>query len=458
MGLFDKLKNILFEDEEGEELPDYSKQEVKEQPVVRREKSSTPEIVESTPEESEPVVTENRFKNVKRDIELSYDDEDIFKEIARDQKRDVREEVKAPIVPEIHVEPKEEKRSVFQNFDADEFEKLNSRIANNEARSRSQENLRRDEHQTAVNGMNPARRANNNFSATTPNREIDRDPNRYKIEEPHGKKPFRPSPVISPVYGILDKNYSKDDIVDKKDGIKRERIKPIITHTQDIPSKTTEEVEDTINIDSVRNKAYGYIEEERIHEQIKVDERKKEIDSIVDDMRKNDLTMEDIPKMNKTVEDLEEINAILEETPVVNEVKEEVIEDVSKDEEIVIPSFDMNTLNNNVDNTNNIEDEIDIEINDIPEVKEHHDEEDMFDKSHILDEMEKTSTLQILDDIEKELNSIKPINRYDEDEEDNEELDEKARLDRSDTLENDLFNLIDSMYENGEEDEDNDNA
>ena len=77
--------------------------------------------------------------------------------------------------------------------------------------------------------------------------------------------------------------------------------------------------------------------------------------------------------------------------------------------------------------------------------------------------MEKTSTLQILDDIEKELNSIKPItkNREEEEEIEQEEIPEpapkteKEKLESNDTLENDLFNLIDSMYEEGEEEEDN---
>ena len=62
--------------------------------------------------------------------------------------------------------------------------------------------------------------------------------------------------------------------------------------------------------------------------------------------------------------------------------------------------------------------------------------------------MEKTSTLQILDDIEKELSSIKPISKSYQDE----EIEETSNLD--DTLENDLFNLIDSMYEQGEEEDD----
>ena len=86
----------------------------------------------------------------------------------------------------------------------------------------------------------------------------------------------------------------------------------------------------------------------------------------------------------------------------------------------------------------------------------------MEKKPRKLDEIEKTSTLQFLDDIEKELNYIKPITKNREEEEAIEEeipepepKSEKEKLESNDTLENDLFNLIDSMYEEGEEEEDN---
>ena len=55
--------------------------------------------------------------------------------------------------------------------------------------------------------------------------------------------------------------------------------------------------------------------------------------------------------------------------------------------------------------------------------------------------------MQILDDIEKELNSIKPITK------DKDETVTEEKKDDNDTLEDDLFNLIDSMYEEGEEEE-----
>lgn len=63
------------------------------------------------------------------------------------------------------------------------------------------------------------------------------------------KKTFKPSPVISPVYGVLDKNYSKDDIT-TKDGL-----------INDYDAK--------IDIDYVINKAYGEVktrEEKNKHE------------------------------------------------------------------------------------------------------------------------------------------------------------------------------------------------
>lgn len=54
------------------------------------------------------------------------------------------------------------------------------------------------------------------------------------------KKHFSPTPIISPVYGVLDKNYKKDDIVNKAEPAKKKDI----------------------TLDDVRNKAYGTLEDE----------------------------------------------------------------------------------------------------------------------------------------------------------------------------------------------------
>ena len=53
---------------------------------------------------------------------------------------------------------------------------------------------------------------------------------------------FKPTPIISPVYGILDKNYHKEDIVSKSD----KEYKSV----------------DGLSVDSIREKAYGTLEDE----------------------------------------------------------------------------------------------------------------------------------------------------------------------------------------------------
>lgn len=67
---------------------------------------------------------------------------------------------------------------------------------------------------------------------------------KYKGKEEE-KKVFRPTPIISPVYGVLDKNYRKDDITPKK-------TRPI----------TTEYDNSHLTIDDVRRKAYGTLEDD----------------------------------------------------------------------------------------------------------------------------------------------------------------------------------------------------
>jgi len=57
------------------------------------------------------------------------------------------------------------------------------------------------------------------------------------------KQNFKTTPIISPVYGVLDKNYHKEDIVDKNSDTPRESM-------------------DGLSVDSIRNKAYGTLEDD----------------------------------------------------------------------------------------------------------------------------------------------------------------------------------------------------
>lgn len=64
-------------------------------------------------------------------------------------------------------------------------------------------------------------------------------------EKKEEKKVFKPTPIISPVYGVLDKNYHKEDIKTKNNS-----------------SNNTYYNHKEVSIDEIRKKAYGTLEDE----------------------------------------------------------------------------------------------------------------------------------------------------------------------------------------------------
>lgn len=411
MGLWGNFKKILFEDDEDEELqemPVYSDKEEVEEPSVEKVVPEVQPVIEEQIKMNE----NSHFSNVKRDIDLSFDESDVLDDIINNKEVKKVEPLKQSVSETPVVKPQEEKKSVFLSFDEDEFDRLNSRVNRNEAR------VRQDIRNNTVPNVE-ARKANNNFSSTSTSKDNRLDNDKYRLSSTP-KKLFTPSPIISPVYGILDKNYTKEDIVDKKDGLKREKIvKPV---DKKKVGKTIEEAEkelekevikpvekedvSVVDIDSVRRKAFGELDDlEKTFPDLELPdlESVKVVDeeptSVVEDVV--EISIEDEIDSNFSVEDVE----LDEEERALDRVVEEVIENKESKTRI---------------------------------------------KPQLLDDIEKTSTLQILDDIEKELNSIKPVSRDVDIEEDVE-----IRSAKDDTLEKDLFNLIDSMYEEGEEEEDN---
>ena len=69
---------------------------------------------------------------------------------------------------------------------------------------------------------------------------LDKEVIKEVVEKP---KKFSVSPVISPVFGILDKNYKKEEIKEKKD---------LLEQTKEL----------VINFDTIRQKAFGTLEDE----------------------------------------------------------------------------------------------------------------------------------------------------------------------------------------------------
>lgn len=148
------------------------------------------------------------------------------------------------------------------------------------------------------------------------------------------KKIFKPTPIISPVYGILDKNYHKEDIVSRNEVRTEEKENPI---------------------DSVRNKAYGTLEDDLENTLFgtnsilfKKDEDKTQTIEVNDDVLTN-LT-DDISKeldellIKKEKPNYDDDNDESLENDIIPEEKEERPKHVSSEDEDDLLSFIDSTL------------------------------------------------------------------------------------------------------------------
>ena len=79
------------------------------------------------------------------------------------------------------------------------------------------------------------------------------------------KKKFAPSPIISPVYGVLSKNYQKEDFEEHKG-------------KKDLDHLFVDERKKKITFDSVRQKAYGGLTEE-IEQTMEMKSKKNDMES-----------------------------------------------------------------------------------------------------------------------------------------------------------------------------------
>ena len=176
--------------------------------------------------------------------------------------------------------------------------------------------------------------------------------------EPEQKKVFTPSPIISPVYGILDKNYSKDDITTKQERKNNNIIGSL--------------KQDNLTIDDIRNKAYGTLEDDleitmsydltEINEKPKHEAQNQEALEIFNELDFDKIEQKE--KEDKSFENLER-NILLEKENIVDDDTEELarqleeqkkkLEEISqyiteneiskKEEKVTVPSEDIEKVN-----------------------------------------------------------------------------------------------------------------
>ena len=93
------------------------------------------------------------------------------------------------------------------------------------------------------------------------------------------KESFKPTPIISPIYGILDKNYRKEEVIDKKDKM---------------PGVSSYVSRKNADLDSVRKKAYGGLDP--FEEMSKQSE--EVVDAEVEEVKDDDNLLYDMTKDN----------------------------------------------------------------------------------------------------------------------------------------------------------------
>ena len=219
-----------------------------------------------------------------------------------------------------------------------------------------------------------------------------------KKEEPKPKK-FKPTPVISPVYGVLDKNYTKDEV----------RVSDEHTYELQRPSRK-------VDFETVRNKAFG---------------------SLTDDIRNN---------LCENCELFQEVKITkAADLKLRTEKEEELLSDIKED--ISLGDAEDNYFDFGVDyEIPKREEKNTVSITRTKETEEikivnHNDEDSVAEKIQVKE----------LPQEDKKLEDTKEFEKISTDEETADSiLESLTDINEESSPENDIFNLIDSMYDEEE--------
>ena len=313
MGFFEKVKNMFIE-------------EVEEDEPIKKEviQVKIPKPVVDDEEEDEEEEKEEKIKITK------YDDED--------------EETEKNVISVIP----EKKVSVPTYFDDDDFSDL----------KKDEEPVKKEIKKEEVKKHEYGQKRYEQPNIVKPNI----TGYNGKKEEPV-KKVFQPTPIISPVYGVLDKNYKKEEITSKK---KTETVNTTVNNDTN-----------TVSVDDIRKKAFGTLED---------DLEKTLIDK--------DAIMFTGPSNKKKEKVVKEKKEEVKVKNVVEEKKEEVVEDIGDEIDIfsvLEDEEDMNELEKLLNSYNFEEDNVEEKLN-----KDY----DKYEKELNLDEkLENSDLFNLIDEM-----------------------------------------------------------
>lgn len=249
------------------------------------------------------------------EIELEEENKDIYEEpknvlpkVMRDtiKREEKREEVKRPVL-EVKEEKKEEPAKKF-TFPIDFGDELPSRNTKN----------------SSVNVLKAEKEVPKKVAELYP-----------KKEEVKTKPKFKATPVISPVYGILDKNYKKEEVKEKSDEISMKR-----------PSKK-------VDFETVRKKAFGNLVDEikdnLLCENCELYKEVKRISSIKEDGLLYDMMVDDEDDGDVTIEkaydNYEEFGVAYEPKvePRINNNNNQIVEEKEVEEDTNVEDLKLDT-------------------------------------------------------------------------------------------------------------------
>ena len=301
MKMFDKLKDILFDEVEDEE------KEIK----IKKQQKAVPKVEESIAERVEPQKRSERIEDKSPIIDRSKKQESDSISFEDLNEKDL-----------YNTPNKDTNTFSFPDFDEEEFSSSYTARPKVVEKPKPTTNVLEYEHKKKIE----KRYDFGKFE-------------RVETKEVVEKKKFKPSPIISPVYGILNEDY----------------------HIEDIKNKNEIDSEN-LDIESVRKKAYPeqeqitevlpkeeYYEDETVTVNIKEDDHKKSetvrtIDELLEDTADEIINISDTPKNISDYEDMEkELDAFVNDEP----VKEETTEmqpkaaDIDEDQTLENDLFDL---------------------------------------------------------------------------------------------------------------------
>ena len=283
MKLMDKIKNLFLDEEEyevedEENFPQYE---------VKDKEKENKEIKKASKDELPKVMQETIKKEEKIELKVNPN------EYVKDEKK----------IEEVKEQPKKFNFPIDFN---DDFLSENNRPIFDEDIS-TVKNVR-----------------NNNINVLKIDKQVTQKVTEmYSHRDEEKVKPkFKASPVISPVYGVLDKNYKKDEVKEKSEALVEMKR----------PSKK-------VDFETVRKKAFGNLTDEikdnMLCENCELYKEVKRINSLKEDDLLYDMTVDDAKEktIEKAYDDYEEFGVVYEpkkEKDIALEHIEEENEDVSE--------------------------------------------------------------------------------------------------------------------------------